>query len=147
MYRLVQNTKALTEKRQGKSSVFYGHIFIREEVGVIEVPKYNYIPEDHWILEKLFYTSNTELTTRHTYEPLWAFIDPKTGGYQKPNLNAVLFLIESALKGPQSQLSDEERMQKEYEKFYELLGGNPTQSDALHSQEGVSLAGLNIPRG
>ena len=137
MYRLVQNGRALTEKRIGDFRIYYGHIFLREEHGCLEVPKYNYIPDGRWILEKLFYTDNPELTTQRTYEPMHVF--ELNGEYQRPNYKACEFLIESALKGPSKALAEEEFDEKEVAMFYEMLGGKP----GIEGSPNVSYSGLD----
>lgn len=134
MYRLVQNEN-LTEKRFGKYNIFYGHIFIREEKGALETLKYPYIPKGHWILEKLFYTTNDELTEKATYEPLWHF--NVNGEYQVPNLRACELLIKFAQDGPKSLPSREDELKKEVEEFYEILGGNASAADYLSAGEGI----------
>lgn len=145
-YRLIQNGRSLTEKRIGTYRIHYGHIFIREEHGMLEVQKYNYLAEGLWILEKLYYTTNPELTTKETYEPIWVFRDPKTGGYQRPVLNACLYLIETALKGIKKPMeSADEQKQKSIDTLYEMLGGDAT-VDGMSLGSGISLAGLDIPK-
>ena len=147
MYQLVQNKRSLVEKRIGNWRTYYGHIFIREEHGVQEVPKYNYIPEGFWVREKLYYTTNPELTQNFSYEPLWCFRDPQTDGYQQPNLKAVMFIIEMALHGKKEVESREALEAREEQTFYEMLGGNAGIAESIASQEGVSYAGLEIPNG
>lgn len=144
-YRVVQNGRSFVEKRKGNFKTFYGHIFIREEFGVREVPKYNYVPDGFWILEKLFVNRNEELVDKLGYEPIWVFYG-KNGEYQKVNLKACIFLIESALRGPTKEtnpLTPEEQIAKETEEFFELLGGKPDLDMAFKSGEAVSFSGLN----
>ncbi len=143
MYRIVQNERSYTEKRKGNISTYAGSIFIREEFGVHEIPKYNYVPEGFWILEQLFNTTNPELTTNYSYEPVWVFRDPKTDKYQAPNLRACIFLIEASRKGPTPMESEEEKGNKEQQMFYEMLGGDPGPAEKIASQEGVSFSGLD----
>lgn len=143
MYRIVQNTRSFTEKRKGNVSTFAGLIFIREEFGVHEVPKYNYVPEDFWILEQLFYTTNPELTENFTYEPVWVFRDPKDDGYQAPNIKACIFLVEMSRKGKTEVETEEEKGNREQQMFYEMLGGDPGPAEKIASQEGVSFSGLD----
>lgn len=145
MYRLVQNSRGYTEKRKGNFKIYAGEIFIREEYGVHEVPKYNYVEEGIWILERYFNTTNPELCANHTYEPIWIFRTPD-GGYQKPNLRAVILIVESSLRGPSNVLTpptEEEQISKESEMFYEMLGGKPTLDGSIASGEAVSYSGLN----
>jgi len=142
IYKIVQNLN-LVEKRKGLHGNYYGDILLNEEYGVREVPKYSYIAEGLWILERLFYTTNSESAEKFTYEPIWVFRDPKTNGYQMPVLSAVQFIIRCANEGPTKVLSDEEERIKEENTFYEKLGGNPGISDALAADAGVSFAGLN----
>jgi hypothetical protein len=61
------------EKRFGTFNVYYGDVFVREEVGIRSVPKYEYL--DHqWVVERLhpnYYKDVME--GEYIYEPLWAF--------------------------------------------------------------------------
>ena len=77
-----------------------------------------------------------------SYEPLWVF-KTKEGEYQVPNLKACIFLIETTLKGPQKQKTEEEIKKKEAEIFFEMLGGNAGIAESLHSQQAVSFANVN----
>lgn len=142
MYRIVQNLN-LTEKRKGTFGIFYGSILVAEETGVANVPKYNYIEEGLWILERLYYVSNSELDQNYSYEPIWVFRDPKTGGYQAPVLEACKYLIACANDGPTKVMSEQEEKDREEQLFYEKLGGMPGVSDALAADAGVSYAGLD----
>lgn len=142
MYQLVQNYN-LTEKRFG--SMFYGDIELPNKEAII-VPKYNYVPEGYWILEKLFNTTNPELVNNFSYEPLWIFRSAE-GAYQAPNLKACIFVIESALRGPAPIQSEEEIKKKESEKFFEMLGGKAGISDDLHAKSAVSYSGLDAKGG
>lgn len=135
MYRIVQNIN-LPEKR---------FIEIDGNKVMTELPKYNYLPEGVWILEKLFYTSNPELAMNYSYEPVYAFLDPKTGGYQAPNLNATIFVVECSLKGPQKILSEMEEQNKEARLFFEMLGGKADLADAIHGDSAISMSGLDAP--
>ena len=142
MYRIVQNSRSLTEKRKGTINVFYGSVFVREETGVHELPKYNYIPQDYWILERLFNTTNPELVEKFSYEPVWVF-RTKDNGYQAPNLKACIYLIEAAQNGPTPMESEDEKGRREEEMFYEMLGGDAGPAEKIASQEGVSYSGLD----
>jgi hypothetical protein len=143
IYRLVQNHRSLTEKRKGQFDIYAGEIFIRTEYGVHEVPKYNYVEEGRWILEKFFNTTNPELCSNKTYEPLWVFQGP-AGEYQRPNLKAVILIIESALRGPSEAVPTQaEQIAKETDQFYEMLGGKPSLDGSIASGEAVSYSGLN----
>ena len=138
MYRIVQNYN-LTEKRFG--SVFYGDIELPSKQAV-EVPKYSYVPDGYWILEQLFNTTNKELCSTFTYEPLWIF-KTKDGEYQSPNLKACVFVIEASRRGPVAIETADEKQKREIATFREMLGGNAGIAESLASQEGVSFAGLD----
>jgi len=77
-YRVSWSTNE-TERRFGKYHVYYmGHIFLREEVGELEVPKYpNH--QDTWILEHFVYSPIEEIpeTKNGHYEILYPFLSPK----------------------------------------------------------------------
>lgn len=144
IYRLTQNQRNLTEKRRGIFNIFYGHIFIRTEKGVKEVPKYNYIDDGIWILEKFDYTNNPELATKSSYEPIYVFTDPLTGGYQRPNMRAVMLLCKWNIEKATNPVETEnERIEREAKEFFEALGGKPGLDMAFTSGEAVSYAGLD----
>ena len=140
MYRLVQNYN-LTEKRF-ETVVIYG-VEVKNQIP-IEAPKYNYIEDGFWILEKLFNTNNPEIAANFSYEPLWVF-KTKEGNYQAPILRACIHIIECALRGPQAVLSEAEQKIKEVAKFKEILGGNAGIAEKIGSDEGVSYSGLDAP--
>lgn len=140
MYRLVQNYN-LTEKRFELVEV-YG-VEVRNQIPV-EVPKYTYIEDGFWILEKLFNTNNPDIAANFSYEPLWVF-KTKEGLYQAPVLRACILIIESALRGPVAAISEEEQRRKEVEHFKEVLGGKAGIGEKIGSQEGVSFSGLDAP--
>lgn len=145
MYRIVQNTKSLTELRRGSVDHYAGRIYVGSVEGVHELPKYSYVKEDFWILEQLFYTTNPELVSKVSYEPLWIF---KTDNdeYLAPNLKACVFVIEASRRGPLPQETEEEKAKKQRIKDMELISqgyaaGCP--SDRIAWGEGTSYAGLD----
>lgn len=71
-YRVVWSTDQL-EKRRIKAGEFVAE---KEQAydTVVEVRKYNYVL-DRWILERLSFSNNPELTERITYEPIYVFQD------------------------------------------------------------------------
>jgi hypothetical protein len=147
MYRIVQNGKSLTEKRKGNFDIFSGAIFLRTlKDKIVEVPKYTYIKPGFWILEKLFYTEHPDLASKFTYEPVWTFTDPKTGGYQEPVYVFIEFLIKCLERGPTPVMSEEEMTAKEREKIFEFLGGKPGRGNldgTIADGSAVSMSGLD----
>ena len=143
MYRIIQNTRSLTEKRKGTFNIFKGEIFLRTEKNVIkEVPKYTYVKHGFWILERLFYSDHPELASRASYEPLWV-LNGKDGEYQEPNILAINFIIDASLRGPTKVLSEIEEDEKTANEIYEFLGGKPTLDGSIADGSAVSLAGLD----
>ena len=143
MYQIVQNGRNLIEKR----SVFSGlYLFGKEQKSIKEVPKYTYIDHGLWILEKLFYTTNEELATTITYEPIWTFTDPATGGYQEPVYKFIELIIKSLNSGPTKMLSELEEDEKTKKEFYEFLGGKPGRGNldgTIADGSAVSYSGLD----
>lgn len=77
-YRISWSTNQ-TEKRFGTYHLYYmGHIFLREERGELEVPKYPDFP-DCWVLEEFVYAPIAEIaeTKQGHYEILYTFLSPK----------------------------------------------------------------------
>lgn len=77
-YRLSWSTTE-TERRFGTYHVYYmQHIFLREERGELEVPKYPDFP-DCWVLENFIYAPVMEIpeTKNGHYEILYPFLSPK----------------------------------------------------------------------
>jgi len=77
-FRLVFSDRQL-EKRFGVYQEFYGKIFLREFVGVREVPKYNYL-KGKWVLERWIppayaYTPDIPDSSEGSYEPIYVFQD------------------------------------------------------------------------
>lgn len=127
-YRLSWSTTEL-EKRHGKFNDFYGSIFIRETVGVREVPKYPAYP-DRWVLEVLSPQLGTDEVINHNgYEPLFVF--DKNGEYLDPEWRAISFIVnrvENPVKRTPKdlELAEEAQMQKEYEFFLDYIGDQQT---------------------
>lgn len=148
MYRIVQNSKSLTEKRQGTVDHYAGDIYISSTTGIHELPKYSYIEDGFWILEQLFLTTNPELVQSWSYEPLWVFKD-KEGNYQAPVLNACLFVIEASRRGPAPMETEKEKAEKQRIKDLELISQGDTAgcaADRIAWGEGVSYSGLDAPK-
>ena len=99
-YRVVWSTDE-KENRVGKHEVWYGEIYVREEHGVKEYPKYSYCP-DRWILEVRAYTFNPELTSKISYEPLFVMQD-KNGNHLLLSLDACFVAINSILNRQKPQ--------------------------------------------
>jgi len=146
-FQIVWST-GLTEKRVGKFSEFYGSIFVREYVGIAEVPKYP-APEykDRWVLEKLFFIENKELvedSKKGSYEPVWVFRAPG-GGYQRPTWKSVEFLMGMIFtpkqKMSQADMNSEEakkldlEIEENYGFFDNKYGGKI--AAGLHQRESV----------
>ena len=146
-FRIVWSTEQL-EKRIGKFSDYYGQIFVREYVGMAEVPKYpgpDY--RDRWVLEKLMFVENKELwadTEKGVYEPIWVFRAPG-GEYIRPTLKAVEFIM-GMLFNPKQKMSqsdmdaqEELELQRDIQTNYEILqdkyGGDIATS--LHQREAI----------
>jgi len=82
-YRLAWSTTE-TERRFGTYHVYYmQHIFLREEKGELEVPKYPSFP-DCWVLENFVYAPIAEIpeTKQGHYEILYPFLSPKQEALQ-----------------------------------------------------------------
>lgn len=74
---------------------------------VVECKKYNYVPDEIWILEYLRVgLDNPELidSEKGTYEPLYVFwwdtSGPRDFSYKEPEKKMVEFLIKVAILGP-----------------------------------------------
>lgn len=137
-----------TEKRVGTFSDWYGSVFVREYVGMAEVPKYP-SPDyrDRWILEKLMFIENKELwadTIKGVYEPVWVFRG-KDNAYVRPTIKTVDFTIAMMFtpkqKLSQSDIDDEEEKSLQDDIaanlgfFDEKYGGDL--AAALHQREAI----------
>lgn len=125
-------TTGQLEKIHGRFNVFYGEIFVREEVGVKEQPKYPY-DKDRWVLEKLEYnTGNAQLTENYSYEPIFIFKD-KHGLFlplERKVVALILFQLHHIGEEAQIRTSMEEAdvksMDAEIDYFRQKLGeGQP----------------------
>jgi hypothetical protein len=122
-YRVVWSTGQL-EKRAGTFNEFYGQIFLREFIGIKEVPKYPYDP-DRWIIEKLFYLPNTEIIAEKpgSYEPIYV-LKAGDGSYLPLNWKVIDMVVNFAEKKPvglkltDSDWDDQEQAQIEAETSY-----------------------------
>jgi len=122
-YRLSWSTSEL-EKRHGTFNDFYGPIFIRQIIGVKEVPKYPAYP-DRWVLEVLSPQLGTDTVINHNgYEPLFVF--DKNGEYLDPVWQAIEFIISRAETPVRRSLSEMEAddaatQMREEREFYEYI--------------------------
>lgn len=96
-----------TEKRYGKFARFTEEgIFLREEEGVYEEPKYLGYCENKWILEELKSTKGNpylELVVPYSYEPIWTFGAANSNPY--PVWRAVQLLLLARLhRDPNKQV-------------------------------------------
>src|SRR5690348_12446246 len=61
------------EKRLATKSAYIGYVFLREETGIFELPKYEYLTEDGrvWIVERLVANQHLDIYDgNYTYEPI-----------------------------------------------------------------------------
>jgi len=98
-YRVVWSSTQF-EKRVGAFNEFYGSIFLREFVGVRDVPKYPY-DKDRWIVERLFYIHNAEIIAEKpgSYEPVYVLKGPNSE-FLPLNWRVVDLVINYAEKKP-----------------------------------------------
>jgi hypothetical protein len=93
------------------------HIFLRDEHGCIEVPKYQDY-QDRWILEHLIYAPLAELPESKNghYEILYVFQGPK--GEYLPPLFRVCEILIWKIRNPERNIVEilEREEQKKYEK-------------------------------
>ena len=136
------------EKRRGTVQVYYGSIFIREESGVHELRKMNYV-RDRWVLERLMYNGSGEIVadTHETYEPFYVFQD-KDGEYLKPLWIVCQLLCDQWLENVEGKRTlrtekmdrdeDKKTFAKEVLKFEEYLEGELSYTASmLANKEGV----------
>lgn len=137
------------ELRMGAVNVFYGNIFLREEKGIHNVRKYNYL-KDKWILEEVMNSFNHELEKTVNYEPIWVFQDSK-GNYLEPILRAIRLIIYTILN-PQKKSPtfvkdlEDEAMKKEYEFFLDYFKNESEYIPSmLHNREAIISPGVPRP--
>src|SRR5690242_5446450 len=102
-----------TEHRRQYSS--HGIQFLYPRVQ--EVKKYDYLPNDVWVLERWTYHNNPEVVAVDGggYEPVWTFID-KDGKAFRPFWRVVDFVARSAERGvPERMTSKDFEAAKEEE--------------------------------
>ena len=139
LYRLVFSDTQL-EKRSGVFADFYGHIFLREFVGVREVPKYKLIAQGCWVLEKLIHGDIPELLVNYSYEPIWVFRD-KFNKPVQPYWWAVEMILHQLLYGErmtaQRAQALEDKKERDYIQYVEdMCDTSPTES-RLNTGEGI----------
>ncbi len=119
-----------TEKRWGTySKITEGGLYLGQETGLFEVPKYNWFKETKWALERLVFPLKSGLpllpelvnTVNGNYEGIHIF--PLVNGLcQLPPLRAVQLFIYCLLFGPKQTASDYmSRDQDQFKKEVELL--------------------------
>jgi hypothetical protein len=143
LYRVVWSDFQL-EHRRGVFRDFIGKIFLREFVGVREVPKYNFVKE-RWILERWFPPSmawHPELpdSSQGNYEPFYVFQD-RHGNYLEPIKRVCDKLIHRAehpvhrteQERINEQMEQEDKQAEEDADYFEI---SPI-TNALHMKEAV----------
>lgn len=127
-FRIVFSTSQL-ETCYRETEVFSdGGIFLRQEKGISEGPKYPLWP-DLWILERLYTTVGNpylENVTKFSYEPIWVF---GAGNSEKqPIWRAVEMMVHGLLHKKKKFLTRDdyatlemERMAKEKEKCLDII--------------------------
>jgi hypothetical protein len=151
-FRIIWSTNE-TEHRFGHYNVYYmSHIFLREEVGVLEVPKYPDFP-DCYVLENFVYNPISEIPeSKHGhYEILYPFLSPS----KKPlePLFRVCEIIIYCVRHPRdpreifNYLTEKDRRLFDSEVAYfkdvfEDVGGSPLVVAMQHK----SAVSLNVPR-
>jgi hypothetical protein len=139
-YRVVWSTDE-TEKRFGTVRVFAGSIFIREETGVHEMPKYPF-SKDRFVLEKRILLFNPELTEKIGYEPLFVFQD-KHGNPLPLAWRPLEYILYFAINGTPKTLSehadeDKAKFDAEVNEFMlQIEDNSPTLAGALHDGQAV----------
>lgn len=137
-------SESLFESRRGEFNVYYGHIYLRTEIGVRKVRKYNYIHE-RWILERLSCGNrNNELVEPDNYEPVYVF-ESGDGRYLPPIIEACDFVIKALINpvSPQElkdyyEKLDLKEQEKEIEYFKDTMG-NGYIADRLHDNDGIII--------
>jgi hypothetical protein len=146
LYRLVWSDNEL-EFRRGIFREFVGNIFVRETVGVKQVPKYSYI-KARWILERWIppdacYNPEIPNSQWGSYEPIYVFQD-KNGNSLPFSEKVVYFIITLAEK--KTRVTPEERLaeslakeEAEINEYLESLEISPI-TNALHMKEAVGYS-------
>lgn len=147
-----------TEKRFGEFATFYGDILIKVEKEVVEVPKYSWVHDPRWVLEKLYFipiTAKNQMREEDTevegldqgvYEPYYVF-DLIQGKPVLPPIKAIQMLLKLALLGPKRTAADwdamdEEEQKQEVELVKELLHDDrPIEALQRLAGERISNAG------
>jgi hypothetical protein len=147
LYKLVWSDNE-TELRRGVFREFIGSIFVRETIGVKQVPKYNYLP-NRWILERWCppeIAFNAELPNSRwgSYEPIYVFQD-KFGNPLPFSEKVVFFIISLAEKStrvtPEERMTEaQEKENKEIEEYVDSLEISEI-SNALHLKEAIVVPG------
>lgn len=98
----------LTEKRAGVFNKFHGKLWVGQESGIFEVPKYGYL-QGCWILEKYSVSPNDEVLNYDHYEPVYAFRD-KNQNYLPPVMWVCEIIIQGILQP--HRLTPEQEMER-----------------------------------
>lgn len=137
------------EKRFGDFQVYAGDVYLRNEVGIREVPKYNWL-ENQWVVERLHDNYHQDVFDGvHTYEPLFSF--PKN---LPVSWEAIDFVVKTALKLytvdrelPKTEKEvlyrDEEAKKKESAEIRDMIELTPLQT-SLNDGSAVSLTHKNF---
>ena len=142
-----------TEKRLVTSYREGEFIVNLDKPKAVIVPKYNYVSE-RFILEKLEYNNNPELTEKFTYEPLFVFQDGNKN-FLPLNWEAIRLIINAienrvTVKKTDKQVWDEEQedLQKEIKRNLDYLNatGRSDLQQKLSMKEAVSMSGPKMEK-
>lgn len=119
---------------------------------ITELPKYNYVPDEIWILEYLrldLYNPEIVDSEKGTYEPLYVFwhdtSGPKDYSYKEPEWAAVEYLIKTAVWGKKQtkeemQADADADYAKRRQQAYDVIdNASPYIAGKIHDGEGISV--------
>ena len=142
----------------GKFNVSGGEIYeegyqVRPTGGnAVEVKKYEYIPDEIWILERLVLgNENPELVDQNSFEPVYVFwhdtSGPKDFSYKEPEWWAVEFLINVCVHGPKAtkQMMEEqdrkEQAARRAQAYSVIDNASPYIAGKIHDGSGIVVPG------
>jgi len=131
------------EKRRGTFNVYYGDIFLRQESGIKEVPKYPWF-QDEWVVERLIENYFPDIYEGdYVYEPVYSF-------KIFPTWRAVEFMLDNLFRprNPQPKTQkeadyrEEQRFEKEKQATRDVLDGvgGTVIETTLHDGSATSFA-------
>lgn len=134
------------EKRLATKNNYLGEIFLSEETGIFELPKYDYLEADRvWILERIIGNQHSDVYDgSYIYEPLYAYNIFPTYRALEFYINGIINRKPSKRTQKDADYDEAERMKKEKERTKDLFGNFTALGTSLEDRSAISFSNVDF---